>query len=176
MVQSVELLLDEPSEGAVRAEWDRLAAAGLPSQARHRSPTNRPHVTVIAERAIDESLEPRLRTAATRSLPMEIRIGGLVVFGRGPFILVRLVVARRALLDLHAAVAETVGVEPPSWSSPGHWTPHVTLAHRMSAAQVAAALPLLCVPHEPPAHLVSARRWDGEAKQVRWSTEETDPA
>jgi hypothetical protein len=44
----VELLLDEAAELAVREAWRRLADAGLPSQARHRSPTNSPHLTLAA--------------------------------------------------------------------------------------------------------------------------------
>jgi len=35
VAQSVELLLDEASDSLVRDQWARLAAAGLPSQARH---------------------------------------------------------------------------------------------------------------------------------------------
>ncbi|MFC6258457.1 2'-5' RNA ligase family protein, partial [Kocuria oceani] len=47
-MHSLELLLGEDAEASVRADWDRLIEAGLPSSGRHRSPSNRPHITVVA--------------------------------------------------------------------------------------------------------------------------------
>ncbi len=41
-VQSVELMLGEATDSAVRTQWESLAAAGLPSQARHPGPTTLP--------------------------------------------------------------------------------------------------------------------------------------
>ena len=46
MVQSVELLLDDRLDQAVREEWARLLDVGLASQARNRSESNRPHITL----------------------------------------------------------------------------------------------------------------------------------
>ena len=94
MTQSVELVLDEGLDALVRADWDALAAAGLPSQARHRSPSNRPHVTLAARAAIDEALEPAM-ALAPGEFPLALRLGALSVFGRDRFVLVRAVVRRR---------------------------------------------------------------------------------
>jgi hypothetical protein len=49
VVQTVELLLDEALEAQVLAQWRALADAGLPSQALHTGPANRPHVTLTAQ-------------------------------------------------------------------------------------------------------------------------------
>ena len=68
MTQSVELLLDEGLDALVRSDWDALAVAGLPSQGRHRSASNRPHVTLAAMKAVDAALEPQwsARSGASR--------------------------------------------------------------------------------------------------------------
>ena len=111
MVQSVELLLDDGTDGSVRAQWDLLAGTGLPSQARHAGPTNRPHVTVAVRAWLDPGLEPALR-AAVGDLPLPLRLGGLTCFGRNRFVLVRLVVPEVGLLALHAAVCSALGPDP----------------------------------------------------------------
>ncbi|MFF3442393.1 hypothetical protein [Streptosporangium sp. NPDC002721] len=41
-MHTIELTCDDMLDSAVRAVWDRLAAEGLPSQARHPHPTNPP--------------------------------------------------------------------------------------------------------------------------------------
>ena len=48
MAHSLEVLLDDHGEAAVRSIWQALEDAGLPSQVRVKSPTNRPHVTLVA--------------------------------------------------------------------------------------------------------------------------------
>lgn len=172
MVQSVELLLDERSETAVRRDWARLVAAGLPSQARHTAASNRPHITLAATSAIDPAAEPALAVACG-GLPLPVRLGALTLFGHGRFVLVRSVVADLALLDLQRRIHELVGTDRAgdSQMAPGRWVPHVTLAHRLTAAQVAEALEALGVLEvlggsgDVDGHAVAARRWDGDAKR-----------
>ena len=165
MTQSVELVLDEGLDALVRADWDALAAAGLPSQARHRSPSNRPHVTLAARAAIDESLEPAM-ARALGEFPLALRLGALSVFGRDRFVLVRAVVARRraAAPAGRARGRPGAGADLP-YMRAGHWVPHVTLAHRMTPEQVAFALSLLHGPREADGYAVGARRWDGDARR-----------
>ena len=170
MVQSVELLLDEASDAQVRQQWDRLTAAGLPSQGRHPGTSNAPHVTLAARARIDVTREPALR-AEVACLPMPVRLGALACFGRERFVLVRLVVAETQLLRLHERVAEALGPDPddPEGTgnlAPGRWTPHVTLAHRLSAEQVAAALTVLGRWAEAEGSVVGCRRWDSVARRV----------
>lgn len=167
MTQSVELLLDEASEASLRAEWDALAAAGLPSQARHQGGSNRPHVTLVAGERIDPAAEPALRQVVS-ALPLPVRLGAYACFGRDRFVLVRLVVADRALLDLQTAVTDALDDDSGYFFGPGRWTPHVTLAHRLGPEQLAQALTVLGGARERDASAVGARRWDGDARR-EWS-------
>jgi 2'-5' RNA ligase len=164
MVQSVELTLDPDADAAVRSEWQRLADAGLPSQAQHRSPSNRPHVTLAALPSIDPSCEPALIDACAEALPLELGIGAVAVFGRDPYVLVRVVVTNPGLLDLHARVARIVGTPPGGNLSPSRWTPHVTLARRIPGDRLPATLALLDV-GDLRARAVAVRRWDGDARR-----------
>lgn len=172
MVQSVELLLDEASDAQVRQQWDRLIDLGLPSQGRHPGASNAPHVTLAARARIDTTREPALRNEVA-CLPVPLRLGALACFGRGRFVLVRLVVADTVLLRLHARVAGALGPDPddPEGTgnlAPGRWTPHVTLAHRLSAEQVGGALAALEAWTEVDGAAVGCRRWDSVAREV-WS-------
>ena len=166
VTQSVELLLDDATDTAVRAQWAALAAAGLPTLGRNVAPSNRPHVTMAARRSIDPAHEPALAATAA-ALPVPVRVGAVACFGRGPFVLVRLVVASRDLLDLQAAVTQALGPDPATdhHFAPGRWTPHLTLARRLAGDQVGAALSALGGATEHDGYAVACRRWDGDARQ-----------
>ncbi|MGG7103982.1 2'-5' RNA ligase family protein [Rhodococcus sp. 24CO] len=168
MVQSVELLLGESSESAIRGQWSALADAGLPSQGKMVRESNRPHITLFVAR----SIPPEVDEVLTRRFslpPFEIRLGGYIVFGGRQFVLARSVIPSRALLRLHRdvfdAAAGSSGI--PGHIEPGTWTPHVTLARRIEPDQLGGAISLLskdviagdCGP---------IRRWDGDAR-VEWS-------
>lgn len=166
-MRSIELTFDLAAEAAFRAEWAALQDAGLPNLGRHEGASNRPHLTLAAGPALE--LTDAVRAAfepARVSLPVGLRVSGLVLFraGAGRFVLARPVVVTRALLDLHRRVLELVpgAVE---LTRPDQWTPHVTLARRIGADQVTAALGVL---GEPPAagSCVSARFWNGETKTL----------
>ncbi len=166
MSDSVELLLDSAAEEAVRRDWVRLLELGLPSQARHTSPSNRPHITLAAAPVIDGAFDAALR-GAVRDLPQEVRFGGLLLFGGGrrTFILVRSVVVSAALTDLHRRVGDALTGLPGQFATTfaGNWTPHVTLARGLSADQVGQAV--AAVQADPAAATaVAARRWDSSAR------------
>ena len=180
MTQSLELLLDDQTEAAVRREWRLLANAGLPSQERHRSSTNRPHVTLAAESAIAPAVDAALADLVPARLPLDLHVGAMTLFGSDHVVLVRLVVPTRELLTLHAEVAEAVGADPASVLAPGRWTPHVTLATRLPRARIPEALAVLAAGTDRPdrpgadsparetltARAVAARRWDSEARHT----------
>jgi len=176
-MRSVELLLDEETDAMVRAEWAVLLDAGLPSQGRHPGASNAPHITLAAgeDLGLDE--------VDWTDLPLPVRWSGFVVFGAPPkgLVLARLVTTGRALITLHERVHErSTGTD--ALSSPGRWTPHVTLASRLTPAQLADALAVLAAPpvlaapavlngpvsdtdsHAPRA--VRARLWDGPTKTI----------
>lgn len=167
MVQTVELLLDEATEAAVRAEWAALAALGLPGQGRRDQATNRPHVTLAVASVIPAGLEPAL-ARAVGTLPLPVRLGGLVVFGGRRRVLARLVVPSVELLALQAAVASVVAGCPdrPANLAAGAWTAHVTLARGLREDQVGPAV-VACSAGTLEAVAVAARRYDGERK-VDW--------
>jgi 2'-5' RNA ligase len=166
-VQTVELLLDEPTDAAVRAEWKRLADAGLPSQALHTGSTNAPHITVAVARVIPAEVERHVAGLVHR-LPLPVELGALVVFGSRRLALARLVVAQADLLGLHAATAAAVQDCPgvPHYLTAGHWTPHVTLARGLGPTQVATALETLGNVDGLAGSIERMRRWDSERRRA----------
>lgn len=161
-VRSIELTLDPATDAAVRAEWSLLAEHDLPSLAAHTAASNAPHVTLAAGERLDAGDVPGDAVAA---LPLPLRFSALSTFpaGRGRFVLVRTLVVTAELLALHARVLETAD-DPVPTSLPGAWTPHVTLARRLTAEQVGAAHTLLGAPAD--GALTAARFWDGETKTL----------
>lgn len=161
MVQSVELLLDEQAEAAVRRQWELLAAAGLPRQAA----SSRPHITV----AVADEIRPRIdaRLAELEFTPFQVHLGGLLVFGSRTAILVRAVVPSADLLDLHARVDRTVDGCPgmPSNTRQGRWTPHVTLVRRLPLADLGKAVSTIAGEPEIRGTVAAIRRWDGDARR-----------
>lgn len=162
-VQSVELLLDDESDAAFRAQWTALAEAGLPSQAHHTGASNRPHVTLGVAREVSEESEAAL-AALAGAVPLRVSLGGLLLLGDVRGVLARLVVPSAELLDLqarvHAALGDTV-----AHTAPGRWTPHVTLARRLDDDELSRAVTVLQRGVEVEATAVALRRWDGAAKQ-----------
>ena len=170
MAQSVELLLDPAAEAAIRGEWTRLAAAGLPSEDRSARPDpasrtfHAPHVTLYAGDSIAPAAGAGLVDVVT-GLDLEVEIGSVLVFGprRGRCILVRSVVATAELLAVQTAVASRCDADPEGQFGPGRWSPHVTLARRVATDQVGACLELLGE-RNLSARITRCRRWDGTAK------------
>ena len=170
MVHSVELLFDADSDAAVRAVWDELAKAGIRSLAGHRSPTNRPHVTVTVAEHVDDSVDEALRPLLDH-LPLDCVIGAPLLFGAGPVTtLARLVVPSAELMALHADVHRVsvahMAQGPLPHADPGQWTPHVTLARRVRPEELATAVGLPGVTRSIAATVVGLRHWDGDAKVV----------
>lgn len=165
-VQSVELLLDVTLDAAVRGQWERLVAVGLPSQARHSGSTNAPHVTLAVRSSIPDRYDVTL--AAVADLPLELRLGGLLVFAGRRCVLARVVVPDPALLTLHAAVDSALGETPgsPANLRPGAWTPHVTLARNLTAEQVGSAVAALAGAPDLLGSAVAVRRWDAEVRRA----------
>ncbi|MDQ0791588.1 2'-5' RNA ligase family protein [Streptomyces sp. B1I3] len=130
-MRTVELLLDEVAELAVRRAWKRLADAGLPSQARHRSPTNSPHLTLATCPELTAPIRWELAEVAT-ALPLPVRFTGVVRFERPTSVLAWALDCDAALAGLHRRVWEAVASDVPPQTlnplhSPGRWSPHITL-------------------------------------------------
>ena len=168
MTQSVELTLDGAADAAVRAQWARLAEAGLPTEQRLKpSPSHRPHVTLFAADHLEEAADARLPDVVT-GLRLALRIGGVLLFGprRGSFVVVRQVLPSRELLELQARVAAVCGADPAGHFGPGRWTPHVTLARRVPSEQVSPVLAALGELPELEATVRRCRRWDSDRRET----------
>lgn len=162
-VVSIELLLDAASEAAIRADWQRLADAGLSSLAAHTSPSNRPHITLLAR----PSLHALRGADVAARLPIPVRLGAPVLFGDGDRrVLARLVVPTAELLALHRRVHAAAGTSESdaAHTAPDAWTPHVTLARRMRLDALRQALDSLGPAVDGEA--VSLRRWDSASARV----------
>ncbi|MFT4087555.1 MAG: 2'-5' RNA ligase family protein [Gordonia sp. (in: high G+C Gram-positive bacteria)] len=166
MPHSIELLPAADGDAALRAQWSRLAEARLPTAGKISADTNRPHCTLLAGTEIDPAADAALAAVAMR-LPAPVVIGAPTVFAQhAGYTLVRIVTPGAELLGVHAQTARVAGefvTGLSSTSAPGHWTPHFTLARRMTADQIAAALDLL--DWAPIDTAVTAlRRWNGDEK------------
>lgn len=160
-MRSIELVFDESTDSIIRADWSRLADAGLPSLAGHSSPSNSPHITLAAG--------PGLQFSSCddpwQALPIDIEFSGAVLFraGTGKYVLARSVVLATSLLELHRRLHQEVSGALPL-TLPGAWTPHVTLARRIPAEQLGAAMDLLDLRFE--GRCTGARLWDSGTKTV----------
>jgi 2'-5' RNA ligase len=167
-LHSVEAMLDDATDAAVRAEWALLRDAGLPSQADHKGATNSPHLTLCAAPGVPAPLEDRLDAAVAPFVPLPVRLGPLVVLGGRRLVLARLVVPTSALLRLHEAVADVMRGAPdvPDMTLPGRWSPHVTLARGLAVEEVSAAIAALGRTRDLEGAVVQVRRWDPGARRV----------
>jgi hypothetical protein len=161
-VRSIELVLTSDAEATVRAVWDALVVADLPSMGRSTSETNAPHVTLTA----GEDLPVPGRLDAP--VPASVRTGGVLLFAAGPgrHVLGVSVVVDRALLAFHEAVhrAAPGGVDT---ALPGRWSPHLTLARRPRDTDLPRMLDVLAsVPVPDELGIAGVRHWDGVTRTV----------
>jgi hypothetical protein len=167
MAHSIELLLDQRADTAIREAWQALHDAGLPSQLKVGSATNRPHITLVAAERIAPAVD-ELLTGLSEELPRATVLGAPLVFGGDRLTLARLVVPSDALLDLHEVVYDDCRPHMTNrfaHSLPGRWTPHVTLGRRFTPAQVGEALAAVDgITADIRASVVGMRRWDGDTK------------
>ena len=131
-------------------------------------------MTLLAADGLGGSADDAVRDIVASAPLPTLRLGGLVVFGVPPrgLVLAWQVVVDRALLDLHARIhaavdaapvdpdpdADPVAVVP--HTRPGSWTPHVSLALRLTAEQLGAAVAALGRVDPLDAPAAGLRRWD----------------
>lgn len=144
-------------------QWLALQAAGLPSQAEHRSMTNAPHLTLVAATPIGADLIDPAVSLIGPLLPTELRVGGLVLLGTGPRVTVaHLVEPAPELARATAHLRDlTPGLRHPVWM------PHLTLARRVPRRRLPEVLDVLAA--FPTLAVVTATRlrwWDPDAGTV----------
>ncbi|MFE7846626.1 2'-5' RNA ligase family protein [Microbacterium sp. NPDC057407] len=161
---SVELVPDAAVDAAVRADWARLDAAGLPHAGRNPSPSNRPHLTL----AVRDHLDIAALAGVQELLPLPLHLGGIVLFRHSRRVVVaRQVVVSAALLRLHHEIAERLGAPEPRYANTGRdrWTPHVTLARSVPIERLGEVLQTVAAP-EVEGAATGLRVWDAAAKIV----------
>lgn len=166
---ALELSFDADGDAAVRACWQALAAAGLPSQADNsRGMENAPHLSLAVAREIPLAVKERAAEHLSTLLPTPLNVHGTVLFGAGSKVTLALVaepnveVAQR-VYDLRAKI--------PALRHPV-WTPHITLARRLSRGDVPAALAAVDVVRPRKVRANRMRWWDPLAGEI---TELTAP-
>jgi hypothetical protein len=164
MVHSVELLFDDDTDAAMRRIWDDLSDAGVRSLAASTSPSSRPLVTLAVAEHMDDAVNDALRPLL-RLLPLRCTIGAPMVFGNGPFTLVRLLIPSVELLalqaEVHAVCLPHMSPGPLPHADPGQWTPHLTMARRVRSDKLATALSLRRMARDRKGTAVAIRHWDG---------------
>jgi 2'-5' RNA ligase len=170
MAQSVELTLDSAAEAALVAQWDRLAAAGIAKPKRPEPHGHHlPHITLYAADAIPEGAESVLPEIVA-GVNLTVHIGALMIFGprKSESILVRHVAASVQLLELQRRVARACAADPAGQFGQGRWSPHVTLARRVSSDHLGKAVSVLGSRGELDATIQRCRRWDGRRRIAWW--------
>ncbi|MFI1442125.1 2'-5' RNA ligase family protein [Streptomyces fructofermentans] len=166
-MRTVEVLLDEAADLVVREAWRRLADAGLPSQARHHSPTNSPHLTLAACGELTAPIRWELAEVAA-ALPLPVRFTGLVRFERPTSVLAWALDLDSALAGLQRRVWDAVASDSPPgtlkpFHEPGHWSPHVTLGRtRRTSAFADRRIPELLPALPVSVRLTTLRSYDTE--------------
>ncbi|WP_031263130.1 2'-5' RNA ligase family protein [Curtobacterium sp. B18] len=159
-MRSLELVLGPSSDAAVRAAWQALVDADLPSLG--RSDTNSPHVTLAAG---DELAVP---DAFDVPVPSRLRLGGVLLFpaGTGRSVLARAVVVDGALAAFHEAV-HRAAPGATGTTAPGAWSPHLTFARRVRDDDLAAAVAALRdAPLPEELAIGGVRHWDGASRTL----------
>lgn len=157
MAAALECYLDVDATRRIRALWDALEAAGVPSLRDLTHRRHRPHLSLVGA----EALEPHAVAAALDGLPAAPplrldfdHVGQFVgrVLWLGP-------VPTAGLLAHHAAVharLTAAGITVAEFYRPGRWVPHCTMSMRVPRPVLTEAV-RLCLEVLPiPARLVGA--------------------
>lgn len=173
MVQSVELMADPALDAWIWTQWRALEAAGLPSQVKHGSLTNWPHVTLAVAQEIPPEVDAAMSTEVRDALPLPTRVGGVIWFPGRRHVVARAIIASNALLDLHNVITHSMtGLDGQgARMAPGAWTPHITLARGVRTEQLPAVIAALAgvegIAGEQSGTFIACRRWDSDAR-ITW--------
>lgn len=168
-MRTVELLPDDRLEAMIRGAWRRLAEAGLPSLAGHRHPTNRPHLTIAETESLGDEGRAAIGGLVGAKLPLATGLVAMGVFARRGLVLHLVVVPSPELVTLHLAVWErlaALGAAPRPHLEPGRWVPHVTLAGRLSRADLSAAADIVADMLPVEGAWTGARSYDDTVRDV----------
>ncbi|MEO3757768.1 2'-5' RNA ligase family protein [Mycobacterium sp. B14F4] len=139
MALAVCLLFDRRSERAVRALWDRLEDAGVPSLRSHTHGSHLPHLSYAVLREWDDAAVADALAGIDGGDPVELTFDGMGLFRRGRVWLVAGVSAQFVARQQRVVEAVTAaGADLHKHYRPGIWLPHCSLAPRATLAQLPA--------------------------------------
>jgi len=145
MAHAIELFFDEPADAAVRALWQQLDTAGLPSLATRTHHRHRPHVSLTVTESLDHADLARVRSALAGRLPA-VLLDTLGTFPGSEGALFLGAVVTEDMLTLHTRVHNALAGQPVThwpYYLPGRWVPHCTLAQGLGRDEMAVAFRLL---------------------------------
>lgn len=139
MAQAVELFFDADADERVRALWQRLDDAGVPSLATRTHQQHRPHVTLAVAGSIPGSARSELG-AELRALSLpDLWLYTLGTFPSEEAVLLLGAIADTEVLAVHSAVHDVLAGrarQPSAYYFPGAWIPHCTLAQGITREQL----------------------------------------
>jgi 2'-5' RNA ligase len=151
MAHAVELFFDDAADGAIRALWQRLDDAGVPSVATRTHQRHRPHVTLAVAGSIPAGARKALRSElSVLSLP-DLWLYTLGTFPGEEAALLLSAVVDTEVLAVHSAVHDVLAgkvAQPSAYYFPGAWIPHCPLAQGITSEELANGFAALC-PTEP---------------------------
>ena len=157
-MQSLDFVLDEAGDTAVRGLWRQLQDAGLPSRGDHRGASNRPHITLCAAPELSAPCVTYAECLA-RELPLRLPVAGVRTFDRSN--LVYLAVDVPPIWHERVRRLRALADQPRQ-----AWTPHVTVSGRLTDDQVTVAREV--VVGVPDALIVTGvTQWDPTTARVR---------
>lgn len=140
MAHALELFFEAAADAEVRALWQRLQEAGVPSLAGHSHGRHRPHVSL----AVAGEIPVRTRDALARDLALltlpDLWLYTLGTFPTGQNALFLGAVVDTELLAVHSAAHDALAGrvrQPWAYYLPGAWVPHCTLAQDLTTEQLA---------------------------------------
>jgi 2'-5' RNA ligase len=135
---SVCLILDARSERAIRALWQRLEDADVPTLLSHTHGHHIPHLTLASLRSWDLEAVTRELSSLPAASPQVVHFDALGMFRRSRCWLVP--APTNELLSRQEAVVRATrrtGADLHRHYEPGRWVPHLTLAPRLRLADLA---------------------------------------
>lgn len=145
MAHAIEMFFDDRADAAVRALWQQLVTAGLPSLATRTHRRHRPHVSLTVTESLGQADLAQVRSALPGHLPtVLLNMMGTFPGREGTLFLAAAVTGDLLTLHigLHQALAGQAVAHWPHYL-PGRWVPHCTLAQDLSRDEIAEAFRVL---------------------------------
>lgn len=146
MAHSLECYFDDDADAAVRALWQRLEQAGVPSLASRTHRNHRPHLAFAVAGTLPPAARRNLAADLTLLAMPRLWLYTLGTFPTNQNALLLGAVTDAELLAVHVAVHDALAGrvrDPLAYYLPGAWVPHCLLAEDVTPVQLAAGFATL---------------------------------